>query len=61
MTDASKEKQGVLLQGKLVVFQDKNIRRSFRKGACWGKIPYRYRNHFQHHSDYSFPKAEPFK
>jgi hypothetical protein len=38
MTDASKEKQGILRQDKLVVFEDKNIRRSFHKGEWYFSI-----------------------
>jgi DNA-damage-inducible protein D len=38
MTDAAKEKQGILPQDKLVVFEDKNIRRSFHKGEWYFSI-----------------------
>ena len=38
MTDVSKEKQGILRQDKLVVFEDKNIRRSFHKGEWYFSI-----------------------
>ena len=38
MTDASKRKQGVVPQDKLVVFEDKNIRRSFHKGEWYFSI-----------------------
>lgn len=38
MTNASKEKQGILRQDKLVVFEDKNIRRSFHKGEWYFSI-----------------------
>lgn len=38
MTDASKETQGILPQDKLVVFEDKNIRRSFHKGEWYFSI-----------------------
>jgi hypothetical protein len=38
MTDASGEKQGILRQDKLVVFEDKNIRRSFHKGEWYFSI-----------------------
>lgn len=38
MTDASKGKQGILPQDKLVVFEDKNIRRSFHKGEWYFSI-----------------------
>ena len=38
MTDASKEKQGILRQDKLVVFEDKKIRRIFHKGEWYFSI-----------------------
>lgn len=38
MTDASKEKQGILRQDKLVVFEDNNIRRTFHKGEWYFSI-----------------------
>jgi hypothetical protein len=38
MTDASKEKQGILSQDKLVVFEDKKIRRVFHKGEWYFSI-----------------------
>lgn len=38
MTDASKEKQGILRQDKLVIFEDKKIRRSFHKGEWYFSI-----------------------
>ena len=38
MTDASKEKQGILRQDKLVVFEDKKIRRSFHKGEWYFSV-----------------------
>lgn len=38
MIDASKEKQGILPQDKLVIFEDKKIRRSFHKGEWYFSI-----------------------
>jgi hypothetical protein len=38
MTDAFKENQGILPQNKLVVFEDKKIRRSFYKGEWYFSI-----------------------
>lgn len=38
MIDASKTKQGVVSRDKLVVFEDKNIRRSFHKGEWYFSI-----------------------
>ena len=38
MTDASKEKRGILRQDKLVAFEDKNIRRCFHKGEWYFSI-----------------------
>ena len=38
MTDAAKEKRGILPQDKLVVFEDKKIRRSFHKGEWYFSI-----------------------
>jgi hypothetical protein len=38
MTDVSKGKQGILPQDKLVVFEDKKIRRSFHKGEWYFSI-----------------------
>ena len=38
MTDASKRKQGVVPQDKLVVFEDKNIRRCFHKGEWYFSV-----------------------
>ena len=38
MTDAFKEKQGILPQDKLVIFENKKIRRSFHKGEWYFSI-----------------------
>jgi hypothetical protein len=38
MTDASKQKQEILPQDKLVIFEDKKIRRSFHKGEWYFSI-----------------------
>jgi len=38
MTNASKEKQGILQQDKLVIFEDKKIRRSFHKGEWYFSV-----------------------
>lgn len=38
MTDVSKEKQGILPQDKLVIFEDKKIRRSFHKGEWYFSV-----------------------
>ncbi len=38
MTNASKGKQGILPQDKLVIFEDKKIRRSFHKGEWYFSI-----------------------